>query len=43
MGGTDLPHHAGDCGIFVSKIKRGGAAQVDGTLQVWDRIIEVVL
>lgn len=43
VGGTDLPHHQGDSGIFVSKIKRGGAAQVDGTLQVWDRIIEVVL
>ncbi|ESO03537.1 hypothetical protein HELRODRAFT_173236 [Helobdella robusta] len=41
IGGSDMPNQLGDCGIFVSKIKKGGAADEDGTLQVGDRIIEL--
>ena len=36
-----MASRSGDCGIFVSKIKDGGAAQVDGILEVGDRILEV--
>ena len=43
VGGTDMANSEGDCGIFVSKIKKDGAAAVDGTLKVGDRILEVSL
>lgn len=41
VGGTDMPNHEGDCGIFVSKIKKDGAAFIDGTLKIGDRILEL--
>jgi len=40
-GGTDNQHEANDTGIFVTKIIPGGAAQIDGSLEVGDKILEV--
>ena len=40
-GGRGNQHVAGDNGIFVTKIIDGGAAQLDGQLQVGDKIIAV--
>ena len=40
-GGHGNEHVAGDSGIFVTKITDGGAAQVDGQLEVGDRVLSV--
>jgi len=40
-GGVDNQHIPGDCGIFVTKITEGGAAEVDSRLGVDDRILAV--
>ena len=40
-GGCGNQHVAGDNGIFVTKIIDGGAAQMDGNLQMGDKIIAV--
>lgn len=40
-GGSDAPYITGDSGVFISKIKKEGAAASDGRLKVGDRIIEV--
>ncbi|XP_038051206.1 disks large homolog 1-like isoform X2 [Patiria miniata] len=40
-GGCGNQHVAGDNGIFVTKIIDGGAAQMDGNLQIGDKIIAV--
>ena len=37
----DNQHIPGDCGIFVTKITEGGAAEVDSRLAVDDRILAV--
>lgn len=42
-GGTDNQHEPNDTGIFVTKIIPGGAAQIDGSLEVGDKILEVKL
>ncbi|EGD82648.1 PSD-95 alpha [Salpingoeca rosetta] len=38
-GGTDAPVEEGDYGIYVTTIIEGGAAYLDGNLQIGDRII----
>ena len=40
-GGIGNNHVPGDCGIFVTKLIPGGAAEAEGQLQVGDRIIAV--
>lgn len=40
-GGIGNQHIPGDNGIYVTKIMDGGAAQVDGRLQVGDKLIAV--
>jgi C-terminal processing protease CtpA/Prc len=40
-GGVDNEHVPGDTGIFVTKIIEGGAAQIDGRLQMGDKLISV--
>jgi hypothetical protein len=39
--GCDSQHIPGDSGIFITRIKPGGAAEVDGRLHVGDRIVSV--
>jgi len=41
QGGIDQPHLENDSGHFISKIRRGGAANKNGQLQVGDKIISV--
>ncbi|XP_077118395.1 synaptojanin-2-binding protein [Ranitomeya variabilis] len=41
VGGTDQQYVSHDSGIYVSSIKEGGAAAVDGRLQEGDRILEI--
>lgn len=40
-GGIGNQHIPGDNGIYVTKIMDGGAAQVDGRLQVGDKLVAV--
>lgn len=40
-GGVGNQHHAGDDGIFITKIIEGGTAQQDGRLAVGDRLVSV--
>ena len=40
-GGIGNNHVPGDCGIFVTKIIPGGAAEAEGQLEMGDRIIAV--
>ncbi|ESN96607.1 hypothetical protein HELRODRAFT_95514 [Helobdella robusta] len=40
-GGVGNEHIPGDVGIYVTKVIDGGAAQVDGRLQVGDRLLAV--
>ncbi|XP_077865961.1 disks large homolog 1-like, partial [Saccoglossus kowalevskii] len=40
-GGVGNQHIPGDNGIFVTKIIDGGAAQIEGTLQIGDRLLKV--
>lgn len=40
-GGIGNQHIPGDNGIYVTKIMEGGAAQIDGRLQVGDKLIGV--
>ena len=40
-GGVGNQHIPGDNGIFVTKIIDGGAAQMDGRLDVGDRLLAV--
>lgn len=40
-GGVGNEHIPGDTGIFVTKIIDGGAAQLDGRLQVGDKLLAV--
>lgn len=40
-GGVGNEHLPGDTGIFVTKIIDGGAAQLDGRLQVGDKLLAV--
>ena len=40
-GGISNQHVLGDNGIFITKIVEGGAAWVDGRLQVEDKILAV--
>ena len=40
-GGTDLPYHPNHFGIFVAKVRKGGAAEKDGKLHEGDQIIKV--
>lgn len=39
-GGVDTPSTAGDPAIYITKIAVGGAADLDGRLQVGDKLIE---
>nr|CAI5858068.1 unnamed protein product [Callosobruchus analis] len=40
-GGIGNQHIPGDNGIYVTKVMEGGAAQVDGRLQVGDKLVAV--
>ncbi|XP_076323911.1 disks large 1 tumor suppressor protein-like isoform X2 [Tachypleus tridentatus] len=40
-GGIGNQHVAGDNGIYITKVMEGGAADVDGTLEVGDKLIAV--
>lgn len=40
-GGTDNPHIGTDTGIYITKLIPGGAASVDGRIQVNDCIVSV--
>ncbi|XP_035684703.1 synaptojanin-2-binding protein-like isoform X1 [Branchiostoma floridae] len=40
-GGVDMPHVEGDPGIFITKIREGGAAALDGRLQEGDKVLEI--
>ncbi|XP_078671781.1 synaptojanin-2-binding protein-like isoform X2 [Branchiostoma floridae x Branchiostoma belcheri] len=40
-GGVDMPHVEGDPGIFITKIRDGGAAALDGRLQEGDKVLEI--
>jgi len=40
-GGIGNEHVAGDTGIFITKVIKGGAAELDGRLQCGDRLIMV--
>lgn len=40
-GGTDNPHIGTDTGIYITKLIPGGAAAVDGRIQVNDCIVSV--
>jgi len=40
-GGVGNEHVAGDTGIFITKVIKGGAAEQDGRLQCGDRLIMV--
>ena len=40
-GGSGNQHIPGDNGIYITKIMDGGAAQVDGRLQVGDKLVLV--
>lgn len=40
-GGTDNPHIGDDTAIYITKLIPGGAAAVDGRLQVNDSILQV--
>lgn len=40
-GGIGNQHIPGDNGIYITKIMEGGAAQVDGRLQVGDKLVAV--
>ena len=40
-GGVDTPSSPGDSSIYVTKIAIGGTADLDGRLQVGDRLVEV--
>lgn len=42
VGGLDQQYVQNDTGIYVSKIKEGGAAALDGRLQEGDRILSVI-
>ncbi|XP_058035022.1 protein scribble homolog isoform X12 [Ahaetulla prasina] len=42
-GKGSTPYRPGDTGIFISRIADGGAAHREGTLQVGDRVILVIL
>ncbi|KAF6724145.1 Synaptojanin-2-binding protein [Oryzias melastigma] len=41
VGGLDQQYVQNDTGIYVSKIKEGGAAALDGRLQEGDRILSI--
>lgn len=41
VGGTDQQHVSNDSGIYVSSIKKNGAAARDGRLQEGDKILSV--
>lgn len=40
-GGKGNQHIPGDNGIFITKVIKGGAAELDGRLAVMDRLIAV--
>lgn len=41
QGGVDQPHLVNDSGHFISKIRKGGAADKNGQLQVGDKIVSI--
>ena len=40
-GGRDQPFRAGDPSIYITRLRHGAAAEIDGRISPGDRIIEV--
>uniref|UniRef100_A0A1I7XKV3 PDZ domain-containing protein n=1 Tax=Heterorhabditis bacteriophora TaxID=37862 RepID=A0A1I7XKV3_HETBA len=41
VGGVDSPHIPGECGIFVSMVKKDGPAYLDGRIKEGDKVLAI--